>query len=515
MQPIVLWLIPLLNLFLQALSRHRSFSEQVVTGKFTQSQTSIKSKKKTPPKNSEENIAKKKAANRKPIDFAHMASASLGEINRLVQIIDEQKAYISRLIEEQRTLKIINSRQERAIIRSDKEQGDLPIVIRSMNEELRVSRVEKQKHQERIMMLEKTSQSQTDEIYRLNEKITSLNLKLKSSETADVIELRHQIDRQRTTIEESTSIINQMERQIRQLESERDREIAFAKTRSGKLLHELDLAKSEIEILKQQLKIKDRHINAMSIYTAPHSVRHDATTDDGHHGTSSMSSSRTGHTSSTMYKQQRHKAGKQAPTQPYSATMSPIPSSDVEDLESAPIVTVSFARDGVAQESPQPTLPSDNPLLSYPSTFQSEVNSAVPVSNSTSVVHQYIAGSGARSPPAMSVADTSTLKSTIHKPAMFISKPAAFNTSSPQKPEIGGSIQQQRVEGASPMPIATKAASATGEYDYDVESLLAQRVEDTLDRQAGHYGVSKKQQMDTSQTVRTTTTASNYSDDFS
>ncbi|KAH6573349.1 hypothetical protein BASA60_006072 [Batrachochytrium salamandrivorans] len=78
---------------------------------------------------------------RKPrLNFANMPSESLDRITQLVQTTDEQRAIISKLLAENRTLNIVNFRQERAIQRLDTNRSDMPQVINSMSEELRVAK---------------------------------------------------------------------------------------------------------------------------------------------------------------------------------------------------------------------------------------------------------------------------------------------------------------------------------------------------------------------------------------
>nr|KAJ3422083.1 hypothetical protein HK105_001256 [Polyrhizophydium stewartii] len=473
--------------------------------------------------------------NKKPaIDFAHMASASLEEIARLVQTIDEQKAQIAQLLDEQRTLKIV----KKAIQRSDKEQGDLPRVIRSMNEELRSA--EKSKYHERILALEKTGQAQTEEIYRLQEKIHVLNVKLKQSEMADVAEMRQQLERQAHELSESTLLITQLQKQVRQLESERDREISFAKTRNGKLMHELDLAKTEIESLKQRMRVrhqsasrcsrlwltrvrigqeKDRHINALSIYTAPHPVRSEHDSEGLDTDARSVRSSK--HGASSV--RQRGKGLRRITPQPHVSNMSPVPSVNTE-IENAPIVLVSLAgdRDRSAAAAPASAVDDGSAASAQLAPLSLNAVHSRAASTDTQSTFSYARSGQAVGPGvaretvpaahtpanAAPAAGPATLplgppsapqpvpKSTIHKPAMFITKPhPQTDHLSPKAPPI------------SPPSGPSAAASAAGQYEYDlpfatgtpIETLLAQRVEG---------------QLDNARSKRAPTTTTQYSDDF-
>ncbi|KAL2919626.1 hypothetical protein HK105_200539 [Polyrhizophydium stewartii] len=458
------------------------------------SRTSLgKAKKSTPPKSTPPNIddglctaGRSTKRNKKPaIDFAHMASASLEEIARLVQTIDEQKAQIAQLLDEQRTLKI----------------------------------AEKSKYHERILALEKTGQAQTEEIYRLQEKIHVLNVKLKQSEMADVAEMRQQLERQAHELSESTLLITQLQKQVRQLESERDREISFAKTRNGKLMHELDLAKTEIESLKQRMREKDRHINALSIYTAPHPVRSEHDSEGLDTDARSVRSSK--HGASSV--RQRGKGLRRITPQPHVSNMSPVPSVNTE-IENAPIVLVSLAgdRDRSAAAAPASAVDDGSAASAQLAPLSLNAVHSRAASTDTQSTFSYARSGQAVGPGvaretvpaahtpanAAPAAGPATLplgppsapqpvpKSTIHKPAMFITKPhPQTDHLSPKAPPI------------SPPSGPSAAASAAGQYEYDlpfatgtpIETLLAQRVEG---------------QLDNARSKRAPTTTTQYSDDF-
>jgi hypothetical protein len=77
----------------------------------------------------------------KPQLYAASGEATFNEIARLVSLNDEQRSQISKLIQEVKTLKIINARQEKGLQLMDKEQGDFPKLFKLMSEELRAAKV--------------------------------------------------------------------------------------------------------------------------------------------------------------------------------------------------------------------------------------------------------------------------------------------------------------------------------------------------------------------------------------
>ncbi|OAJ39625.1 hypothetical protein BDEG_23457 [Batrachochytrium dendrobatidis JEL423] len=210
-----------------------------------------------------DNLSKKPVKKHK-LDFAHTASESLSEMTRLMQIIDEQKVFISQLRAEQRTLNIVNLRQEKAIQKSDRDRGDMPRVIHAMNEELRVAKIEKSRHMDKISHLQKKTQHQAQEIHRLQNKCNVLHDQILIGKTMDILTLQKQLEQHQAIIEKSKEMNLILERQVRQLEGERDREVAFTKSSVSKLMTELNQAHSEITGLKQKRHDLDRQSMAMS-----------------------------------------------------------------------------------------------------------------------------------------------------------------------------------------------------------------------------------------------------------
>ena len=139
---------------------------------------------------------------KKTPDFAHLATASFDEINRLNRLLDDQRILINEMTKEVKTLKIVNTRQEKAIAQMDKEHGDFPLIMKTLNEELRVQKAEKLKYIEKNNQLDRLYQTQGEEMNKLNDKIYSLQQKLKSQESLDMTALQKQLGKQQEEIEQ-------------------------------------------------------------------------------------------------------------------------------------------------------------------------------------------------------------------------------------------------------------------------------------------------------------------------
>ncbi|KAJ3317829.1 hypothetical protein HDV06_001111 [Boothiomyces sp. JEL0866] len=175
-------------------------------------------------------------------DYANIASTSFMEITRLISVNDEQKLQIQRLQQEVKTLKIVNARQEKGLQALNKEQGDFPKVFKAMNEELRVTRIDRQKSLEKIMMLEKNSISQAEEYHKLQVKVQHLKARLKHYETPE-------------------SLHGALEK----AEEMKLREVIALKTKISRLIKELDVSKAEVIRLTNCIHERERIINPLSV----------------------------------------------------------------------------------------------------------------------------------------------------------------------------------------------------------------------------------------------------------
>ncbi|KAI8923373.1 hypothetical protein BC831DRAFT_37134 [Entophlyctis helioformis] len=300
----------------------------------------------------------------------------------------------------------------------------------------------------------------------------------------------------------------------------------------------------------------------MSIYTAPHHSRQEHRIDVEYGGSgynmrdtdaSSVASSRAG---GGGYRGQKLRGGhKRGGSQPYSSTMSPIPPSEPE-MADAPIITVSLASHGAATQRPGTDTYSTAASTPGP---QSEAGAssqqqrphpghlAPPSVSSTLKSHAYspsrsqshmqqIAESQDQPDASSSYGDDRMQipappppRSTIHKPAMFISAkrqpstgplgpmstisaasaaPAAGAASSSKSSAFGGVLPEDRIVALSPVPasVASGNSGAASAYEYDfpspapssrlpnmdvepIESLLYKRTHnDGLDAKIGASG---------------------------
>jgi hypothetical protein len=68
------------------------------------------------------------------------ADSGVDEIIRLTKLIDDQKDQLRKYSDEVKTLKIVNARQDKAISKMDKDHLNIPKILHTLNEEVRLAK---------------------------------------------------------------------------------------------------------------------------------------------------------------------------------------------------------------------------------------------------------------------------------------------------------------------------------------------------------------------------------------
>ncbi|KAJ3090022.1 hypothetical protein HK102_004894 [Quaeritorhiza haematococci] len=225
------------------------------------------------------------------------------EMAKLVAVVDEQKAQIKKMTEELKTSKIVCQRQEKALQQMQKESDDLPMLIHSLSEEVRILKAERKSYQEKIAIAERNSQSNIEELVRLQETVTKLNGIIKSrtinvggmfgdhhdghaaigGEAGDgenapfphglVISIEdyhrtsEELEKVKRELEGKDEEIKDHQRRTKHIENEKNMELRELRGKYNKQSKDMQELQAEHQKLQQKLKDKDRQIAALSIYS--------------------------------------------------------------------------------------------------------------------------------------------------------------------------------------------------------------------------------------------------------
>ncbi|KAJ3123221.1 Lebercilin [Nowakowskiella sp. JEL0407] len=184
---------------------------------------------------------------------------------KITQQVDSQKVMIQKLKEENKTLKIINQRQERAIQKMDKDVNDLPQVIHDFNEQLRVVRSDRKAYLERIAILEKNAKNLMDENYFVKEKLGKAVTILRSKNLEGNDKLQETIEELNKAASQKDTLISDLKKQLEYSANNRNMEIRDFKSKISKLIKDNEQLKQSKEELLDKIKDREKVITALQI----------------------------------------------------------------------------------------------------------------------------------------------------------------------------------------------------------------------------------------------------------
>ncbi|KAI9091768.1 ciliary protein causing Leber congenital amaurosis disease-domain-containing protein [Phlyctochytrium arcticum] len=194
------------------------------------------------------------------------AAGNFDEIARLVGIIDEQKIQIAKLVEERKTMKIVTQRQDRALQQMSKDQTELPKLVRSLNDELRVIKTERSRDRERAAQVERNAQLQVEENVRLQTLVYNLQATVRNRKLENSEKLKAELDRTRKELASRETTIQELERTIRHKDGAKSGDLREALKRIIHSQNELEVLQAKYESTVQRLQDRERENAALSIY---------------------------------------------------------------------------------------------------------------------------------------------------------------------------------------------------------------------------------------------------------
>ncbi|TPX61417.1 hypothetical protein SpCBS45565_g07264 [Spizellomyces sp. 'palustris'] len=194
------------------------------------------------------------------------AAANFDEIARLVRIIDEQKVQIAKLCEERRTMKIVTQRQDKAIQQMGKEQGELPALVRSLNDELRVLKTERQRDKERLGHIERNAQAQVAENVRLHTLVHTMQAMIKNRKLENSNKLKDEVERLRKDVVTRDHTIAELEKTLKHTQGAKSGDLREANKKIVLLQTELEELREKYQTNVHKLQDRERENAALSIY---------------------------------------------------------------------------------------------------------------------------------------------------------------------------------------------------------------------------------------------------------
>ncbi|KAM4772735.1 lebercilin isoform 1-T2 [Rhinophrynus dorsalis] len=204
----------------------------------------------------------------KDIDLVakRVLSARLLKINELRNELTEHQIKLEELQKENKTLKRLQFRQEKALNKFEDTENEISQLISRHNNEIRTLREHLRKSQERERATEKRLKDTEDELYKTNNALKKLKLLSENRHLAEREELSKKVELLETKLEERERRVKDLEKNLELTQSSFQRQLVSEKKKVSDAQVESKLFQEELQRLTQKLKEKERELDTKNIY---------------------------------------------------------------------------------------------------------------------------------------------------------------------------------------------------------------------------------------------------------
>ncbi|KAM9339164.1 lebercilin [Symphorus nematophorus] len=211
-----------------------------------------------------------------------MLSARLLKINELRNALAELQQHTDELQKENRILRQLQVRQEKALQRYDDTESEISQLISRHTNETHVLRERLRRTQERERAAERRLKDSEEQLQRSRATIARLKKLVDQRELGARDELSRRLEEEKARAQEAERKIKELERSLELSNSSYQRQLAAEKKKTISAQDEIRTLQEELEQLTNKLKEKERELDAKNIYAnrmMKHSLRKD--TDSG------------------------------------------------------------------------------------------------------------------------------------------------------------------------------------------------------------------------------------------
>ncbi|NXL84459.1 LCA5 protein, partial [Alectura lathami] len=204
----------------------------------------------------------------KDIDLVtkRVLSARLLKINELRNELTELHIKLDELQKENRALKRLQHRQEKALNKFEDTENEISQLITRHNNEIRILRERLRKSQERERATERRLKDSEDELYRTKTVLQKLKKLSADKHLAERDDLAKKLAFAESRLEESEKRIKDLEKNLELSGSSFQRELQSKKKKVLEAQEENRVLQEELIQLNQKLKEKERELDAKNIY---------------------------------------------------------------------------------------------------------------------------------------------------------------------------------------------------------------------------------------------------------
>ncbi|TDH00342.1 hypothetical protein EPR50_G00187540 [Perca flavescens] len=195
-----------------------------------------------------------------------MLSARLLKINELRNSLAELQQRTDELQKENRVLRQLQVRQEKALHRYDDTESEISQLLSRHNNETHVLRERLRRTQERERAAERRMKDSEEQLQRSQGTIARLKKLVDQRELGTRDELSHRLEEEKTRAQEAERKIKELERSVELSNSSYQRQLAAERKKTISAQEEIRTLQEELERLTIKLKEKERALDAKNIY---------------------------------------------------------------------------------------------------------------------------------------------------------------------------------------------------------------------------------------------------------
>ncbi|XP_033503800.2 lebercilin isoform X1 [Epinephelus lanceolatus] len=195
-----------------------------------------------------------------------MLSARLLKINELRNSLAELQQRTDELQKENRILRQLQVRQEKALQRYDDTESEISQLLARHNNETHVLRERLRRTQERERVAERQMKDSEEQLQRSRATIARLKKLVDQRELGARDELSRRLEEEKTRAQEAERKIKELERSMELSNSSYQRQLAAERKKTISAQEEIRTLQEELERLTNKLKEKERELDARNIY---------------------------------------------------------------------------------------------------------------------------------------------------------------------------------------------------------------------------------------------------------
>ncbi|XP_033859779.1 lebercilin-like isoform X2 [Acipenser ruthenus] len=195
-----------------------------------------------------------------------MLSARLLKINELKNEMSEQQLRLEELQKENKALRLLQHRQEKALNKFEDTESEIAQLISSHNNELRTLRERLRKSQEKERTTERRLKDSEEELYRTKSSLLKLRKLAEDKQLAERDVLARKLSLADTRLEDNDRRIKDLEKNLELSNSSFQRQLAAEKKKAHEAQEEVKNMRDELERLNHKLKEKEKELDSKNIY---------------------------------------------------------------------------------------------------------------------------------------------------------------------------------------------------------------------------------------------------------